>query len=241
MKRTLASFITMLLCFAFVSCGGGDSGPSSEPTPAPSPSPTPAPSTVAVTGVSLDKTTLELEVGGTAKLTATVTPADATDKTVGWSTSDANVATVSDGTVTAKAAGTATITVKTKDGDKTATCTVTVKAPAPTPPPTPSTAVTIVALDRATVSLGVNDAIQLKATVKPDSATDKTVTWVSDNTNVATVDAKGKVTAKAEGTANITAIANDGSGKKATCKVTVVSAGDSNHSAGDFSSDDQDW
>ena len=83
---------------------------------------------VAVTGVSLDEASLDLEVGGSAKLTATVVPADATDKVVTWSSSDEDVATVENGVVTAVSAGTATITVTTRDGSKTATCNVTVTA-----------------------------------------------------------------------------------------------------------------
>lgn len=82
---------------------------------------------VSVTGVSLDKTSAELEVGGTLKLTATIEPANATNKDVSWSSSDENVATVANGTVTAVAAGSAVITVKTADGGKEAKCTVTVK------------------------------------------------------------------------------------------------------------------
>ena len=82
---------------------------------------------VAVTSVSLDKTTLDLAVGETAKLTATVTPDGAAHKAVTWASNNESVATVKDGTVTAKAPGTATITVTTKDGGKTATCTVTVR------------------------------------------------------------------------------------------------------------------
>ena len=85
-----------------------------------------AAATVPVTGVSLNKSTLTLTEGDSETLTATITPANATDKTVTWSTSDANIATVSNGKVTAVAEGTATITVKTKDGNKTATCNVTV-------------------------------------------------------------------------------------------------------------------
>lgn len=84
--------------------------------------------TVAVTGVTLDKKTAELKVGESATLKATVNPSDATDKSVTWSSSDEKVATVTNGTVKAVAAGTATITVTTKDGGFTATCEVTVKA-----------------------------------------------------------------------------------------------------------------
>lgn len=82
---------------------------------------------VSVTGVSLDKTSAELEVGDTLTLKATIEPANATNQNVSWSSSDVKVATVENGTVTAVAAGTADITVKTADGGKEASCTITVK------------------------------------------------------------------------------------------------------------------
>ena len=82
---------------------------------------------VPVTGVSLDKTSAELDVGGTLTLTATVAPTNATNQNVSWSSSDENVATVENGTVTAKAVGTADIIVTTEDGETEANCTVTVK------------------------------------------------------------------------------------------------------------------
>ena len=84
---------------------------------------------ISVTGVTLNKTTASLNIGETVTLTATVSPSTATNKNVTWSSNNTTVATVSNGVVTAKAAGTATITVKTADGSKTATCTVTVKQP----------------------------------------------------------------------------------------------------------------
>ena len=87
--------------------------------------------TISVTEVTLDKSALSLEVGQTGTLTATVSPENATNKNVTWSTSDSSIATVSNGTVTAVAAGTATITVTTVDGEKTATCAVTVSAAGP--------------------------------------------------------------------------------------------------------------
>ena len=82
--------------------------------------------TTAVTGVSLDKTTLELKEGKKATLEATVAPANATNKNITWSSSKESVATVTDGVVTAVAEGEATITVTTEDGNYTATCGVTV-------------------------------------------------------------------------------------------------------------------
>ena len=168
---------------------------------------------VAVTSVALDKTELALTVGGEGQLQATVAPDNATDKTVTWSSDKTSVATVdATGKVTAVAAGEATITAKA--GDKTATCKVTVTAA--------TVAVTSVALDKTTLALTVGDAaVQLTATVAPEDATDKTVTWSSDKTSVATVDATGKVTAVAAGEATITAKAGD---KTATCKVTVTAA-----------------
>lgn len=81
---------------------------------------------IPATGVSLDKSTDTVAVGSTTTLTATVSPSNATNKAVSWSTSDASVATVSDGVVTGVAAGTAIITVTTTDGGYTDNCTVTV-------------------------------------------------------------------------------------------------------------------
>ena len=83
---------------------------------------------IAVTGVSLNKTSISLQVNDTETLVPTIIPANATNKNVTWSTSDSTVATVSNGTVTAKKAGSATITVRTVDGNKAATCDVTVTA-----------------------------------------------------------------------------------------------------------------
>jgi len=94
---------------------------------------------IPVTGVTMAPTTANVQVNGTTTLTATVQPTNATNKTVNWSTSDANIATVNNnGVVTGVAAGSATITA-TADGNKTAICTVTVTAG----PPVPSTNLTL--------------------------------------------------------------------------------------------------
>lgn len=173
---------------------------------------------VAATGVSLNKTTLGLKVGGSETLTATVAPSNATTKTVTWTTSDAKVATVLNGKVTAVAVGKANITATTNNG-KTATCAVTVTA-ADTTPPTPTTvAVTSVKLNKKSVGVAVGKTTKLTATVAPANATNKAVTWKSSNTKVATVK-NGTVKGVKAGTATITVTTKDGS-KKATCKVTV--------------------
>ena len=168
---------------------------------------------VPVESVSLDKTTLGLTEGETAQLTATVLPDNATNKNVTWSTSNASIATVdANGLVTAVSAGTAVITVTTEDGTKTASCTVTVTVP-----------VTGVTLSQTQASLYYNrtpNTLTLTATVAPDNATNKDVTWTSSDSTVATVDQNGLVTALARGTAVITATTADG-GKTASCTVTV--------------------
>ena len=168
--------------------------------------------TVAVTGVSLDQTTLTFTVGDVSKtLTATVAPVDATNGAVTWNIAPAGVATVVNGVVTPAAPGTATITVTTTDGSKTATCTVTVNA---------STVTVIgVTLEPATLTLEEGETETLVPNVAPANASDNSVTWTSDKPEVATVE-NGVVTAVSAGTATITVTTTDGA-KTATCTVTV--------------------
>ena len=168
--------------------------------------------TMPVSGVTLNKTALTLNIGANETLTATVAPADATNKKVTWKSSDATVATVdANGKVTGVKAGEATITVTTDDGGKTATCKVTVK-------PNLVSEITLAAL-----AIYVGESKAITATVKPDDATNKALTWKSSDETVATVDATGKVTGKKIGTATITATAQDGSGVSGSCTVTVLS------------------
>ena len=261
--------------------------------------------TYKVTGVSLNKDSLTLDVGASDTLTATITPDKATNKNVTWSSDNENVVTVENGKVTAVGTGSATITVTTEDGGKTATCSVTVNAPATTITTQPSnvtvtegetatfsvaatgsgtltyqwqqstdngstwtdisgatsssyttqaattdmngyqyrckvtgtggeatsnaatltvTAATVpvtgVTLNKTSTSLYVGDTETLTPTITPDNATNKNLTWSSDDTSVATVDASGLVTAVSAGTATITVTTEDGA-KTATCTVTV--------------------
>lgn len=173
------------------------------------------PSEIKVNKITLNKTTASVTKGKTLQLTATVTPGNATKKEVKWSTSNKNVAMVStSGLVTAKSAGTAIITCTAKDESNVkATCKITVKNPV--------VKVTKVTLNKTTATLAPKETLTLKATVTPTNATNKAVTWKSSNTKIATVSSSGKVTAKAAGTVTITCRAKDGSGKKATCKITV--------------------
>ena len=160
---------------------------------------------IAVTSISLDKASLSIQVGDTETLTATIQPDNATDKAVVWTSSEDAIASVSNGKITAHKSGKATITAK--SGTCSAECEVTV-----------SVNTESITLDKTTLSLSVGETAQLTATVKPDDATDKTVTWSSSDESVAKVD-NGKVAALKSGKATITAKCGD---KTAECAVTVT-------------------
>ncbi len=169
---------------------------------------------IPVTAIALNKSTTTIAIGDSETLTINYTPADAnTGKAVNWTSSNTSVATVDNsGKVTGVAAGTATITAtSTTDASITASCNVTVQA----------VAVTGVSINPTSANLQIGGSTDLTYTISPANATVKTVSWSSDNTNVATVDANGKVTAIAAGTATITVTTTDG-GKTATCSVTVT-------------------
>lgn len=170
---------------------------------------------IVVTSVSLDKTSLTLEVGENYTLVVTVSPSNATDKIVTWSSTNSSVAAVSGGKVTAKSEGTTTITATAHNGKK-ASCTVTVNEPA-----TEVIEVTSVSLNKTSLTLEIGENETLTATVMPSNATDKSVTWTSSDQAVATV-ANGKITAVGSGIATITATASNG--KTAICTVTVNAA-----------------
>lgn len=167
---------------------------------------------IPVSGITLNKTELSMIKDGKETLTATMAPENATDKQVTWESSDANVATVSEtGEVTAVKEGTALITaISVADNTKKATCTVTVAI-------LPSE----ITLNKTTLLLPLNAKETLAATIAPENATDKKVTWESSDANVATVSETGEVTALKKGTATITAKTVDVT-KTASCVVTVV-------------------
>lgn len=170
---------------------------------------------VPVTGITVNPSELLLEEKEAKELKATVEPANATNKGVIFSSSNTNVAVVSnDGLVTAVNNGTAIITVTSKENSSIiAKCSVKVGKPV---------MVTDVTVQPAELKLKTDGTYQLSVSVLPSNADERGVTFESSNTAVATVSASGLVTAKGPGTATITATAKDGSGKKATCTVTVT-------------------
>ncbi len=166
-----------------------------------------------VTGISLSKTSLTMTEGDTQTLTATITPSNASNKSVSWTSSNSSVASVdASGNVTALKAGTATITVRTSDGGYTSQCSITVNAKV--------YPVTGVSLSKTSLTMTEGDTQTLTATITPSNASNKSVSWTSSNSTVASVDASGKVTALKAGTATITVRTNDG-GYSRSCTVTV--------------------
>lgn len=193
MKHKLIQLITMAISFLLISCG-------QEKEP------------VSVTGISLSPILLEIIEGDIRTLSVNISPSNADNKSVSWTSTQPAVASVQEGTVTAHKEGTATIIVTTADGGKTATCTVNV-APS-------YVAVSEVSLNHSTLELLEGESTTLSATILPEKATNKNVIWTSSDTSVIIVD-NGKVTAIKEGTATITVTTEDGN-KSATCEVTVL-------------------
>ena len=183
---------------------------------------------VPVTGISLDKGTLELSIGSYAILMATVSPYDATNRSVEWATSDDKITTVGpSGLVTGVGDGEAIITATTVDGGFTATCTVKV------------THIAVDGVSLGTVSLTLQegetgDAIY--ANVSPYTATNADVTWAIDDPGVATIETTlmggCKVTGVKAGTTKVTATTVDG-GFTTTCAVTVLEQKNFSYQVGD--------
>ena len=182
---------------------------------------------VVTTSVSLNKTSLCFnDLYNTETLTATVLPDNIANKTVTWESSNTAVAEVSgSGVVTPKSYGTATITATTTDGsNRSATCEVSVKV------------ATGISLNKTSLSFtSLNDSQVLTATILPGDATNRNPIWMSDDSNVATVDNNGVITSVGNGTTTITAMTLDGTNLSATCKVTV---GTSAPVPGDLTGDD---
>ncbi|MFK7812561.1 MAG: Ig-like domain-containing protein [Maribacter sp.] len=162
------------------------------------------PQVIKVTGVSSSPNSVTVVEGETQQLTATISPSNATDTGVIWSTSNQNIASVSaNGLVTAVANGNAVVTVTSNDGGFQATSSITVTAT--------TIDVTGVSLAVNSLSLEEGSQQQLIATVSPSNADNTGVTWQSSNTTIANVNADGLITGVAAGTATITVTTNDGS------------------------------
>lgn len=171
---------------------------------------------VKVSGISMTEKELTITEGETGYLDYTISPSDAYDTKVTWKSSNTGVASVNSwGEIKAVAPGNATITATTRDGGYQAHCNVTVKSAA--------VAVTGITLAESEISLVEGNKKELRYTILPSNATDKTVTWRSSNSGVASVDGSGVVSAVSPGNATITAATKDGD-YQAYCTITVEKA-----------------
>lgn len=168
---------------------------------------------ISVSGVNLDQSSIFLSENGSTQLTATVFPANASNKSVTWHSSNTSVATVSStGLVQSVGAGSATITVATADGGKTATCSVSTVNEV--------TKVTSVSFEQKEMNLVVGNSSTLECSIFPTSATNQAVFWDSSDSEVVTVDNSGTLNAVSVGTSVITVTSEDG-GKTDTCIISV--------------------
>jgi uncharacterized protein YjdB len=168
---------------------------------------------VEVESITLSKTELDLFVGDSETITASITPDNASDKQITWSSSDNRIATVSKGTITGVKEGNVIITAKA--GSKTAECKVAVK--------NKGIPVSSLTLNKSVIYTVVDGIEQLEAKIYPSNATDSDVKWTCSNTAIASVSSKGRVVAKALGTATITAQAGN---KQVSCEINVVPSND---------------
>lgn len=181
---------------------------------------------VLVSSIALSPTSVTLNPNGTYKFNVTVSPNNATNKGVIWSSNDTNVVSVDqNGNIKALKEGTAKIRVTAQDGSgKYVEASVTVESSKPT-----NVLVTGVSLNASTVKMYVGQSYQLIHTIKPSNATNKGVTWSSSNTNVVSV-SNGKIVGKSSGKARITVTTNDGR-YSAYTDVTVINRPNSSSSS----------
>lgn len=166
---------------------------------------------IPATSISLNPNQANLKVAETLQLEATVLPENATDKTIAWTSSNTNIIEIdSNGLVTAISVGEATITASNSAG-QTAVITLTV---------VPTLAESL-SVSPQSVTLKVGESGNIAVTIAPNTTTDKSVTWVSSNEDIATVNSEGLVTAHALGECEITATTADGSNKIASCHIKV--------------------
>ena len=161
--------------------------------------------TINVKSVALNSSNISLKVGNAFQLVATISPSNATERDLTWSSSNPKVATVNNnGLISGLTTGETTITVRTKDGNKTATCTVNVIT-------STSSTSKLAGVDIGIVQTTkyVGDTLQLRAKLTPSNAKVRKITWISSDPSVASVSSEGLVTTKKVGTATITVTADD--------------------------------
>lgn len=167
--------------------------------------------TVLVSGISLDATSISMIEGESTSIVASITPENADNQFVLWSSDNPSSVTVSNGIVKAVSAGTAYVTATSEDGGKTATCFVSVRSQ--------SVPLERMSLNKDRCELYEDEAEQLEAELFPMNTTETSLEWSSSDESVATVDADGLVTAVSAGEAVITVKCGE---ITASCPFTIV-------------------
>lgn len=176
------------------------------------------PEVIHITEFDLSSTIENIKVGNTAMIYPIISPADATNKKVIWTSSDESILTVNDGLITGVAPGEALVTAATEDSNLVQTCKVTVRPRTSQDDVLPES----ITLDVTSKTVSAGSNFQLVPTIGPDDVDDRTVTWKSSNSTVASVSPSGVVSANSEGTAVITVTANANTSVTATCTVLVT-------------------
>ena len=219
MKKWFSFILVLVFALVLIGCGGGDT-PKPDDNPQ-KPDDTPVVEDVKPTKIEISGQKEEIEIGEEFTVTVKVTPDDATNKKVRYSSSSSAIATVKDGKVTGISAGTATITVSAEaDKNVKAEFTVTVKAGGEVTPPEPEVILPTAIEISGETEVKVNKVILLTVSYTPEEAT-KGVTWESSDPSIATV-TKGSVLGVAEGKVTITATSTADTNVKATFEVTVI-------------------
>ncbi|MDE5848286.1 MAG: leucine-rich repeat protein [Muribaculaceae bacterium] len=164
-----------------------------------------------VTSIVLNKSTMSLHQGQSGKLFANLSPVDASDRSIIWSTSNSSVATVKEGLVYAEGVGDCLVFATAHNG-VTASCAVTVLP----------TLVEELIIEPDSIEGNIGEKVQLNLTILPEVVTDSTVTWFSDNSEIASVDEYGLLSLNGIGTCKVRVMANDESGITKTCSVKVL-------------------
>lgn len=167
-----------------------------------------------ITSLVISPQTATMEIGETLQLNTTIYPINATNQTLNWQTENYRIASVSNsGLVTARSAGTVKIWANSTDGSTWADyCTVTINEP---------TKVSEIVLSATELTLGIGEQFTLSASISPDKASNKTLTWTTSDANIASVNNEGTITAINPGECDIICTAQDGSGTYATCHIVI--------------------
>jgi uncharacterized protein YjdB len=167
-----------------------------------------------IKSLALSESSLTLTLPETAQLTAFITPSDATNPVLNWTSSKPSIATVdSNGHITSVSVGTTTITATTTDGTNlSATCQVTVV----------KQFVTSITLNESSLVMHIGDTFQLIANVQPENASNPTLSWTTGNSSIVSVDNNGLVSAVSGGTTYVRASAQDGSYCWTNCQIEVI-------------------